>query len=170
MGSNPECSVNGWWPWLSHLTSLSLRCFFVKWGVHLCHFIFVSRSIVKTPLFGGPHPPQAEIPSQGSHLCHSCNQSHSSSNARSLTYWATRELPRIPLKFCGSLPLTASHLGVSPTSFSISTPLSECLCAGIDLSIICFWGVAYPGWYLTMRIDHTVGSGLKCPCGEVAEK
>ena len=34
-----------------------------------------------------------KFPGQGLNPCHSCNQSHSGDNTRSLTYWATRELP-----------------------------------------------------------------------------
>ena len=39
-----------------------------------------------------PHPWHTEVPWPGQILHHSCNQSHSSDNARSLTCWATREL------------------------------------------------------------------------------
>ena len=33
---------------------------------------------------------------QGCNPCHSGNQNHKSDNARSLTFWATRELPELP--------------------------------------------------------------------------
>ena len=52
-----------------------------------CHFPPVSKTFWFWPCLQ-----HTKFPSQRLNLRHSCNQSHSSDNTRSLTYWAMREL------------------------------------------------------------------------------
>ena len=65
-----------------HIPFFLLHCS-LAFSFFLFFFFFFSRHTCSMQKF----------PGQGSNPSHSCNQSHSSDNARSLNCWATRELP-----------------------------------------------------------------------------
>lgn len=86
-----------------------------------------------------------QFPGHGSNLCHSCNQSQSGDNARSLTCWATRELPQSILDIFITPIRNSIPLALTPQSLHLPSP-------GHHSSTSSGYRFTHSGYFILMEI------------------